>query len=79
MLITDWDSFSRQAEALVVAEPVRTRVTTKYRPSEPKIELKVTDDRVCLKYVATSVTELKKVLAFSANLNRHFITADTAE
>ena len=32
----------------------------------------------CLKYVADSVTELKKVLAFSANVNRHFLTADVS-
>jgi hypothetical protein len=31
MFITDWDSFARQAEALVAAEPIRSRVTTKHR------------------------------------------------
>mmetsp|Transcript_104698 Transcript_104698/g.145968 ORF Transcript_104698/g.145968 Transcript_104698/m.145968 type:complete len:80 (+) Transcript_104698:143-382(+) len=79
MIIESWDSFARQAEALVVAEPVRSRVTTKHRPSEAKVMIKVTDDRVCLQYVADSVTELKKILAFSANLNRHYLTADVTD
>jgi uncharacterized membrane protein SirB2 len=34
----------------------------------------------CLKYVADSVTELKKIIAFTGNLNRLYLTADvTAE
>eukprot|EP00035_Acanthoeca_spectabilis_P021833 m.440482 g.440482 ORF g.440482 m.440482 type:complete len:80 (+) comp18525_c0_seq1:248-487(+) len=79
MLIEDWDSFAKQAEALVLAEPVRTRVTTKHRPTEASVEMKVTDDRVCLKYVGDSVTDLKKILAFSSTLNRHFLTAEVTE
>lgn len=45
MYIEDWDSFYQQAEALFVADPLKTRLVLKYTHSKSKLTVKVTDDR----------------------------------
>lgn len=50
MIIEHWDSFYEQAVALYRQNPLKTRFVTKYRHSDGKLMLKVTDDAtVCLK------------------------------
>lgn len=46
MYIEDWDSFYVQAEELWRKEPLKTRYCIKYRHTEGKLVLKVTDDAV---------------------------------
>ena len=45
MYIEEWDSFYQQAEALFLADPLKTRLVIKYTHSKGKLTLKVTDDR----------------------------------
>ena len=45
MYIEEWDSFYQQAEALFIADPLKTRLVLKYSHSKAKLTLKVTDDR----------------------------------
>jgi hypothetical protein len=46
MYIEDWDSFYVQAEELWRKDPIKTRYCIKYRHTEGKLVLKVTDDVV---------------------------------
>eukprot|EP00050_Salpingoeca_kvevrii_P012937 m.25814 g.25814 ORF g.25814 m.25814 type:complete len:120 (-) comp4485_c0_seq1:22-381(-) len=39
----------------------QTRLTMKYRHCDGKLEFKVTDDRVCLKYCTEQMQDLKKM------------------
>uniref|UniRef100_A0A8C0HZ59 SRP9 domain-containing protein n=1 Tax=Balaenoptera musculus TaxID=9771 RepID=A0A8C0HZ59_BALMU len=43
-----WEEFSRAAEKLYLADPMKARVVLKYRHSDGSLCIKVTDDLVCL-------------------------------
>ena len=45
MFIEDFEEFHRQAEALFVQDPLRTRYCLKYSSAAGKLVLKVTNDR----------------------------------
>lgn len=45
MYVEDFEAFYEQAVALYQAKPLETRYTIKFRHSEGKVVLKVTDDR----------------------------------
>eukprot|EP00656_Telonema_subtile_P057682 TRINITY_DN9545_c0_g1_i1.p1 TRINITY_DN9545_c0_g1~~TRINITY_DN9545_c0_g1_i1.p1 ORF type:complete len:115 (-),score=28.04 TRINITY_DN9545_c0_g1_i1:213-557(-) len=56
-----WDDFYQAAHQLYVEAPARTRYSMKYRHSEGKLVLKVTDDRTCIKYRTNQKEQLKEV------------------
>jgi signal recognition particle subunit SRP9 len=64
------DAFVAEAEKLYVEHPDHTRYVTKYRHCDGKLELKVTNDRVCLKYVTDQQQDLKRI----EKLNNLFLT-----
>jgi len=57
----NWEEFQEAAEKLYQQNPSKTRYTSKYRHSDGKLVLKVTDDKVCLKYRTDQNQDLKKV------------------
>ncbi|GBF88837.1 hypothetical protein Rsub_01738 [Raphidocelis subcapitata] len=61
MYIDDWDSFYVQAEELWRQQPLKTRYCIKYRHTEGKLVLKVTDDVVCLKYKTDQLVDVKRM------------------
>lgn len=61
MYIEEFESFQQQAEELYKSRPLETRYTIKYRHTDGKLVLKVTDDVVCLKYKTDQHTDLKKL------------------
>eukprot|EP00040_Diaphanoeca_grandis_P014901 m.75723 g.75723 ORF g.75723 m.75723 type:complete len:88 (-) comp24818_c1_seq1:79-342(-) len=65
MYLEKWDDFLKQAQALFVAEPNRTRCSTKYRETDQKVVFKVTDDRVCLQFATDQKQELNKFVTFN--------------
>ncbi|KAF9979243.1 hypothetical protein BGZ73_002510 [Actinomortierella ambigua] len=58
--ITNWDEFQRAAEELYLLSPNNTRYVAKYRHTEGKLVLKVTDDRTCFKYKTDQLQDLNK-------------------
>ena len=64
------DAFVAEAEKLYVEHPDHTRYVSKYRHCDGKLELKVTNDRVCLKYVTDQQQDLKRI----DKLNNLFLT-----
>ncbi|KAF9157737.1 hypothetical protein DFQ27_007792 [Actinomortierella ambigua] len=58
--ITNWDEFQRAAEELYSLSPNNTRYVAKYRHTEGKLVLKVTDDRTCFKYKTDQLQDLNK-------------------
>mmetsp|Transcript_862 Transcript_862/g.1020 ORF Transcript_862/g.1020 Transcript_862/m.1020 type:complete len:126 (-) Transcript_862:678-1055(-) len=56
-----WDVFYQKAEELFRADPLNTRYVTKYRHCDGKLVLKVTDDRVCLKFRTDQAQDLKRL------------------
>jgi hypothetical protein len=46
MYVEDFNTFYQQAEELLLKDPLKTRYVVKYRHTEGKLVLKVTDDVV---------------------------------
>ena len=70
MLLPSLDAFVAEAEKLYVEHPDHTRYVVKYRHVDGKLELKVTNDRVCLKFVTDQQQDLKRI----DKLNNLFLT-----
>uniref|UniRef100_A0A8C0I731 SRP9 domain-containing protein n=1 Tax=Balaenoptera musculus TaxID=9771 RepID=A0A8C0I731_BALMU len=51
------EEFSRAAEKLYLADPMKARVVLKYRHSDGSLYIKVTDDLVCLVNLKMSYQE----------------------
>jgi len=59
--IDSLETFVAEAEKLYVEHPEHTRYVTKYRHVDGKLELKVTNDRVCLKFETDQQQDLKRI------------------
>ena len=55
------ETFVAEAEKLYVEHPEHTRYVAKYRHVDGKLELKVTNDRVCLKFETDQQQDLKRI------------------
>uniref|UniRef100_A0A6B2LUM8 Signal recognition particle 9 kDa protein n=1 Tax=Arcella intermedia TaxID=1963864 RepID=A0A6B2LUM8_9EUKA len=65
----DWDQFAEAAEKCYLRNPMTTRYLLKYRHSEGKVVIKVTDNTVAIKYKTDQLDALKKIV----DLNKLFI------
>mmetsp|Transcript_9825 Transcript_9825/g.31909 ORF Transcript_9825/g.31909 Transcript_9825/m.31909 type:complete len:106 (-) Transcript_9825:69-386(-) len=68
--VQNFDEFYARAEEMFRADPMGTRYVTKYRHCDGKLVLKVTDDKVCLKFKTDQLVDLKKM----DKLNNLFFT-----
>ncbi|CAL1356998.1 unnamed protein product [Linum trigynum] len=68
--ITSWDEFVERSVQLFRADPDSTRYAMKYRHSEGKLVLKVTDNIQCLKFKTDQAQDAKKM----EKLNNIFFT-----
>ncbi|KAJ9547810.1 hypothetical protein OSB04_020353 [Centaurea solstitialis] len=68
--LTSWDDFVERSVQLFRSSPEKTRYAMKYRHSEGKLILKVTDDRECLKFKTDQAQDAKKM----EKLNNIFFT-----
>ena len=59
--IDSLETFVAEAEKLYVEHPEHTRYVAKYRHVDGKLELKVTNDRVCLKFETDQQQDLKRI------------------
>jgi len=56
--------------------PAQTRYVTKYRHVDGKLELKVTNDRVCLKFLTDQQQDLKRIDKLNNLLLTHMVGID---
>nr|GMD23680.1 signal recognition particle 9 kDa protein [Ipomoea batatas]GMD27952.1 signal recognition particle 9 kDa protein [Ipomoea batatas] len=68
--ITLWDDFVEKSVQLFRADPEKTRYVMKYRHSDGKLVLKVTDDKECIKFKTDQAQDAKKM----EKLNNIFFT-----
>lgn len=68
--INSWDDFVEKSVLMFRTDPEKTRYVMKYRHSDGKLVLKVTDDKVCLKFKTDQLQEAKKM----EKLNNIFFT-----
>ena len=56
MYVEDFNTFYQQAEELLLKDPTKTRYVVKYRHTEGKLVLKVTDDYVVRQYLVVGLS-----------------------
>lgn len=56
-----FDEFFAASKELYGRNPAKTRFSFKFRQRDQKLVLKVTDDRVCLKYRTDQQADVKKL------------------
>jgi len=66
--IHSWAEYQRQAEELYLKSPNKARYCVKWKPSEGKLVLKITDDATCLKYKTHSSIFLNRFEALNLSL-----------
>ncbi|KAI3742636.1 hypothetical protein L1987_60328 [Smallanthus sonchifolius] len=68
--VISWDDFVERSVQLFRTSPQKTRYVMKYRHSDGKLVLKVTDDKECLKFKTDQAQDAKKM----EKLNNIFFT-----
>ncbi|PIN15914.1 Signal recognition particle, subunit Srp9 [Handroanthus impetiginosus] len=68
--IASWDDFLEKSVQLFRSDPEKTRYVMKYRHSDGKLVLKVTDDKECIKFKTDQAQDAKKM----EKLNNIFFT-----
>jgi len=68
--LKSWQAYQESAEALYAKAPTKTRYCVKWKASEAKLVLKITDDTTCLKYKTNSSVYLNRFEALNAALLR---------
>ena len=74
--IDSLETFVAEAEKLYVEHPEHTRYVAKYRHVDGKLELKVTNDRVCLKFLTDQRQDLKRIDKLNNLLLTHMVGKD---
>ncbi|KAM4040750.1 signal recognition particle 9 kDa protein [Anomaloglossus baeobatrachus] len=72
-----WEEFTRAAEKLYQADPMKARVTLKYRHCDGSLRMKVTDDVVCLLYSTDQAQDVKKIEKFHSQLMRLMVARES--
>jgi len=76
-IITSWEEFSKAAERLYLADPMKCRFVTQYRHKDGKLCLKITDDAVCLQYQTEHAQDVKRIEKLTSQLMRHMASRET--
>ncbi|KAK0218963.1 signal recognition particle, SRP9/SRP14 subunit [Armillaria fumosa] len=66
--IQSWQEYQDAAEALYTKSPVNTRYCVKWKPSEGKLVLKITDNTSCIKFKTYSSIFLNRFEALNLSL-----------
>ncbi|XP_052106198.1 signal recognition particle 9 kDa protein-like [Mytilus californianus] len=74
--ITSWDDFSKAAERLYLKDPSKCRFVTKYRHSDGKLNVKITDDSVCIQYRTEHAQDVKRLEKLTNQLMRHMASKE---
>jgi len=74
--INSWEEFTKAAQLLYIEDPLKCRYVLKYRHNDGKLVCKITDNSVCLMYVAQHSQDVKKVEKFTTQLMRNMASKD---
>lgn len=74
--LDSWEEFAKAAEHLYTEDPMKCRFVMKYRHNDGKLVVKVTDDVVCLMYLAEQSQDVKKVEKFTSQMMRHMASME---
>jgi len=74
--LTSFEDFEKAAERLYLQDPMKCRFVSKYNHSDGFLELKMTDDVVCLQFKTESAQDVKRMEKFVNNLMRHMASKE---
>jgi len=74
--LNSWEDFEMAAERLYLQDPMKVRYSMKYNHSKGALEMKMTDDIVCLQYKTDAAQDMKKMDKFVNNLMRHMASKE---
>jgi len=74
--LDNWEEFEKAAERLYLQDPMKVRYSTKYDHSAGCLEMKMTDDAVCLQFKSDAAADVKKMEKFVNNLMRHMASKE---
>ena len=76
-VLTTWEDFEKAAERLYLQDPLKARYVLKYHHAAGQLEMKMTDDVVCLQYKTDAAQDVKRMERFVNNLMRHMASKET--
>lgn len=71
-----WEDFEKAAERLYLQDPLKARYNLKYNHLAGGLEMKMTDNVVCLQYKTDSASDVKKMEKFVNHLMRHMASKE---
>jgi len=71
--VESWADFQEGVQRIFLANPGGTRYSVKYRHTEGKLVLKVTDDVACLKYKTDQQQDVKRMEKLNTEMFRMMI------
>lgn len=74
--LNSWEDFEKAAERLYLQDPMKVRYGMKYNHSVGQLEMKMTDDVVCLQYKTDAAQDMKRMEKFVNNLMRHMASKE---
>jgi len=74
--LESWEEFEQAAERLYLQDPIKCRFTQKYNHSAGCLEMKMTDNAVCLQYKTDAAQDVKRMEKFVNNLMRHMASKE---
>lgn len=74
--LNSWEDFENAAERLYFQDSMNVRYTMKYNHALGALEMKMTDDVICLQYKTDAAQDVKKMEKFVSNLMRHMASKE---
>lgn len=72
--LDNWDEFTEKAKSLYDKDPIKCRVTMKYRHNDGKLNVKVTDDKQVYQYLAEQPKEVKNIDKFMSVVMNNMVS-----
>ncbi|CAH0381056.1 unnamed protein product [Bemisia tabaci] len=71
-----WDEFEKTASSLYLRNPMKIRYVMKYNHNEQCLDLRITDNVVCVQYKTQIMQDIKKIEKFVNNLMRNMVSKE---
>jgi len=74
--LDSWEEFEQAAERLYLQDPKKCRFTHQYNHAAGKLQMKMTDNHMCLQFKTGEAEDMKKMEKFVNNLMRHMASKE---
>jgi len=74
--LTSWEDFEKNAERLYLQDPMKTRYVIDYDHAKGELNMKFTDDVICIQYKTDAAQDVRKMEKFVNGLMRHMASKE---